>query len=341
MSAKALKRVALLNRLDHEEGFAGSDTARLMETAMQLAGFETLEGASLLRENTRHLHGLPDAWVTLGSRTRADDVAFCREHSLPYHLVDPALSDKVQEPQADEDSAVKACCFGPKADRLNQRAKNAPSVLYFAPFLDPEPYFAAQRDAGTLRQNLSQRHGLPLDKIWLFLSVPPGSTDNALYSTFETLSRLYLFEWNLIVSSTDEHRDGIAQLLSGISGKSRYLIAPHDPQERIGFLAASDLCLSVERSGGSVTDLLEALASGLAIVANKSPQTEEVVENGVTGRLSTAGNPASLANDLTFLLRHDNFLQSYRGNTRRQVVARHDILVAAKTLQNMIRSKAD
>lgn len=342
MSDEIQTQLALLNQLDPEEGFAGCDTARLMETALNMAGFATLDGVSFLEEPARQAQDLPDAWVTLGNKPREDSLTFCRERSIPHHLLDPALSDKNQELlQHSRTDAMQACCFGPKADRLNQNSEAAPAAFYFSPFLDPEPYFTAQRDAGALRQNLSQRHGLPLDKTWIFLSVPPGSSDEAICSIFETLARLYIFEWNLIVSAAEKHRNGISQLLSGISGKSRYLINAHDPQERLSFLAASDLCLSVERSGGSVMDLLEALASGLAIVANKSPETEEIVENGVTGRLSAAGNPASLSNDLTFLLRHDNFLQSYRDNTRRQVTARHDILVAAQTLRNVINSSAD
>ncbi len=337
MSDETKMQLALLNQLDPEEGFAGCDTARLMEAALQMAGFATLQSASFLEDIARHAQDLPDAWVTLGCRPHEDSLVFCSDRSIPYFLLDPALSDKNQElsPNSQMD-VTQACCFGPKADRLNQTSEMTPAAFYISPFLDPEPYFTARRDAEGLRQNLSQRHGLPQNKTWIFLSIPPGSSDEAICSVFETLARLYIFEWNLIVSAAEKHRNGVTQLLSGISGKSRYQINPHDPQERLHFLAASDLCLSVERNGGSIMDLLEALASGLAIVANKSPETEEVVENGVTGRLSAAGNPASLSNDLTFLLRHDNFLQSYRGNTLRQVVARHDIRVAAQGLKNVI-----
>ncbi len=317
MSVKPPKRIAVLDRLDPAQGFGGAATLDLIDQALTLAGFETLDAAPFLEQTTRQPERLPDAWVTVSDRAEHQDaLRFCRSQPLPHHHVDPALSHGSETSPHQRD------------DRSNH--------LTIAPFLDPSPYFAAQRDAVSLRQNLSQRHALPLDRSWIFLSIPSGSEPNALFSTFEILSRLYMLDWNLIVSAAQEHHDQASQLLPGLSGKSRYLLQNHDARERIAFLAASDVCLSIERSGGGVMDLLEALASGLAVVANKSAETEAIVENGITGRLSAAGNPASLSNDLTFLLRHDNFLQSYRGNTRRQVAERHDILIAAQALRAMI-----
>ncbi|TQV80440.1 glycosyltransferase [Denitrobaculum tricleocarpae] len=322
MSVKPPKRIAVLDRLDHAQGFGGAATLGLIDQALTLAGFETLDAAPLLEQTARRPERLPDAWVTVSDHAQHQDAErFCHSQSLPHHYVDPTLSHGSETSPHQRD--------------------NGSNHLTIAPFLDPGPYFAAQRDAASLRQNLSQRHALPVDRSWIFLSIPSGCETSALFSTFEILSRLYMLDWNLIVSAAEEHHDQASQLLPGLSGKSRYLLQKYDVRERIAFMAASDLCLSVERSGGGVMDLLEALASGLAVVANKSAETEAIVENGVTGRLSAAGNPASLSNDLTFLLRHDNFLQSYRGKTREQVAERHDIHVAARRLRRMVTREDD
>lgn len=316
------QRIALLDRLRAGEGFAGSATGGLVGEALRQAGFEVLEASSLLSDRGQGDATPPDAWITLSGGAACEDVVqFCQTRSLRHLLVDPTLA-------------------GAK-EGFDRQDIGTTGSFTLTPFLDPAACLAAQRDRAILRQTLSQRHGLPADEPWIFLTVPEGSVTNALFSTFEILSRLFMLDWSLAVSTAEEHREPVTALLPSLSGKSKHLIRGNDAAERIAFMAASDLCLSVERSGGVVIDLLEALASGLAIVANKSPESEQIVENGITGRLSASGNPASLANDLTFLLRHENFLQSYRENTRAQVAERHDILIAARTLRQVLAPDPD
>ncbi|WP_282609181.1 glycosyltransferase [Pelagibius sp. Alg239-R121] len=338
MSSESLKRVALSNRLEQPQGFAGSQTPQLFHTALSLAGYQVIDADQLLQDDQGGSTPRTDAWISLRSETQEDEEAmrYCSQRSLPYYLIDPVLSDLEPTTQDDNALAGRACCFLPQANRLNQQSTSNETAVYVPPFLDPGPYFSTQRDAESLRQNLSQRYNLQENVRWILLSVPAGCNSDSLVSTFESLSRLYMFDWNLVVSAHDENRHIVEQLLPRLPAKSRYLIRNDVPGERTGFLAASDIFLTAERNGDAVFDILEALASGLAVVANKCPAVEEVVENGVTGRLSAAGNPASLSNDLTFLLRHSNFLKSYRDNTRGQIAARHDILVATQVLRGLL-----
>ncbi len=337
MTGDSLYRIAFLNALEPDQGFAGGQTAPLIEQALKLAGFQLIDAGPLLRDDSASEETRVDAWVTLGTAAPEQEAAsYCRARGIAYNVIDPSSSAPALDTGQNAPATQIARCFAPEPDSPGGEAETSGNLWYFSPFLDPETFFAAQRDRGGLRQNLSQRHGLPNDSTWIYLSVPRTGNADSLLSTFESLSRLFMHDWTLIVSADEHQLTRVEQLLPCLTGKSRYLLRSGDRQERTGFLAASDLCLSIERSGHEVLDLLEALASGLAIVANKSPLLQEIVENGITGRLSAPGNPASLSNDLTFLFRHDNFLQSYRGNTRAQVVARHDILVAAQVFRDMI-----
>ena len=337
MSDDSPPRLAVLNALEKDQGFAGGQTAALIEQALKLAGFQISDAAALLSASSAPSEARPDAWVTLGTAGQDQEASdFCRAHAIAYNVIDPSTSDHAVEQAPAAPAARVARCFTAAPEQGSKDSITSDSDWYFSPFLDPEAFFAAQRDRSSLRQTLSQRQGLPDDNTWIYLSVPRASNTDSLVSTFESLSRLFMHDWTLIVSADEHQLSSVNQLLPCLTGKSRYLLRSGDRQERTGFLAASDLCLTVERSGHEILDLLEALASGLAIVANKSPLMQEIVDNGVTGRLSAPGNPASLSNDLTFLFRHDSFLQSYRGNTRAQVVARHDILVAAQVFRDMI-----
>jgi hypothetical protein len=343
MLSESLKRIALFDALETGQGFAGGLTAPLFRQALEIAGYQTLDGALLLGGSPSDLGAAPEAWISLRAAETPDKTSsdYCRSVSIPYFVVDPLLTalspDTNTSPTLDAADAV-ACCFPARAEPLSAGMKDGKTALHIEAFLDPASCFLAQRGASATRQNLSQRHRLPGGFPWIYLSAPGDSNVESLISTFETLSRLAMLEWNLIVCATGESRSVAEQLLPRLPAKDRFLISDDNPAERHAFLAASDIFLGVERDGGMVHDILEGLASGLAVVANKSPAVEAVVENGVTGRLSAAGNPASLSNDLSFLLRHDNFLQSYRGNSRGQIVARHDIMIAAQALAQWLEN---
>lgn len=326
MNESEVKRIAVEDRLGTGRGFAGEATGGLIQSALERAGFEIVEER-------------PDALITIGETGRTDQQSSGTGTDTPRRfLIDPVLTEDESSAGMPITSAFSgvACCHSGKAQNRSHPNDRTDAAVYLSPFIDPEPYFALQRDAATLRLTLSQRHRLPAHGKWIFLSITPDTSEGSLLSIFESLLRLSAPDWSLVVSAEARLRPLVEQMMPRLAGKNRHLLASDNPAERRSFLAASDLFLIAERSAGNVHDILEAIASGLAIVAGKSPVIEEVVENGRSGRLSLPGNPASLLNNLSFLLRHDNFLQSHREQSRSQMLARHDILIAAQTLRNLI-----
>ncbi len=329
MCALEARKLFVEDRLPSGAGYAGAATFDLIKAALEIAGFEVQRDSS----------ATCDAHIVVADTDslQPEDLAGANSQE-PLFLIDPVLSVETgsDEREGPGKAAGAVYCFSPKAERCGHWTEGAGSGLYLSPFINPEAYFSAQRDSAMLRQNLSQKHHLSAESRWVFLSVTADSIEESLLATFEGLARLPLQNWSLVISSASGMRPLVEQFLPRLSGVDRHLLQDDTTMERRSFMVASDLFLTADRNGGNVSDVLEALASGLAVIAAKSPVIEEVVENGRSGRLSLPANPSSLLNNLTFLLRHENFLQSHKDNCRSQVVARHDILVAAQNLRRII-----
>ncbi len=70
------------------------------------------------------------------------------------------------------------------------------------------------------------------------------------------------------------------------------------------FLSELDVFLLTSSSEGFSIATIEAMASGLPVVATRCGGPEEIVEDGVDGRLVEAGNPEAIADGLLELLDH-------------------------------------
>jgi glycosyltransferase involved in cell wall biosynthesis len=83
-------------------------------------------------------------------------------------------------------------------------------------------------------------------------------------------------------------------------------------------LAGADLFVLPSLEDAFPTVLLEAMAAGLPVVASRSGGIPEIVEEGVTGRLVSPGNPTALADAIQNLLedRPRSERMGYQGNQR-------------------------
>jgi glycosyltransferase involved in cell wall biosynthesis len=99
---------------------------------------------------------------------------------------------------------------------------------------------------------------------------------------------------HVVIVGEGELRDSLESLAEqlGVGHAVHLLGARHDIEE---LLAATDLFVSSSLWEGLPTVILEAMASGVPVVATDVSGTRELVRDGVTGRLVPAGEAAPLA----------------------------------------------
>jgi len=108
----------------------------------------------------------------------------------------------------------------------------------------------------------------------------------------------------------------------GIDGRVRFLGGRSDVAD---LLRASDLFVHPSHQEGFPNAVLEAMAAGRAVVATDVGGTPEAVENGETGVLVPARDPAALAGALVALLSDPGRARRMGEAGRRRVLERHAI----------------
>lgn len=98
------------------------------------------------------------------------------------------------------------------------------------------------------------------------------------------------------------------------------------------YLRAVDVFVLPSDREGLSNALLEACASGLAVVASDVGGTEDVIENGTNGRLFAPGNGAALAQALGDLVNAPGSCHRFGAAARRTMVEHYDIRITAQRL---------
>lgn len=78
--------------------------------------------------------------------------------------------------------------------------------------------------------------------------------------------------------------------------------------------------------------VLEAMASGLPIVATAIGGVPELIEDGIHGRLVPPGNPTALANAIAWILTHPDLAGSIACRAQERLLAEFTAQVAAQNL---------
>ena len=106
----------------------------------------------------------------------------------------------------------------------------------------------------------------------------------------------------------------------GVAERVRF-VGERSVVEVADFMAASDAFVLPSRYEGRPNVLLEAQASGLAVVASDIPGCSDLIEHGETGMLTPAADAAAMADALT-LLANDAALRAKLGESSRRAI--HD-----------------
>lgn len=124
--------------------------------------------------------------------------------------------------------------------------------------------------------------------------------------------------WKLFIIGEGDERDNIEKLISKYSLRDQvYLTGFVDNVDQ--YLAQADLMVHSARIEGFGLVLVEAMATGLPVVAVAASNIPEVVENGKVGLLAEKENPQDLADKVNKLLKDNDLRSKYAGNTRKYV----------------------
>lgn len=133
--------------------------------------------------------------------------------------------------------------------------------------------------------------------------------------------------WALVGTGPQEERlKGIAQS-PGLKETVRFY-APVTEVER--FYAAADAFVLPSVSEGLSNALLEAMSSGLAVLASRVGGTREAVQDGVSGLLFDPGDGAAMKAALLRLLSEPGLSQALGRRAREEALARFDLSSVAK-----------
>lgn len=294
----------------------------------------------------------PEAWFTYHPYYKAPDwlgPAVSAALDIPYLVAEASHAPKRAEgPWAAGHAAAAAAIM--QADRvLCLNPTDVPGLMPLVmergrlvtlpPFLDAAAYRGVGRDAA--RTALAARFGLPAGVPWL-IAVAMMRPDDKLRSyqlLGAALESLLDRDWRLVVVGDGKARAEVEAALAPLRervGWAGAVVPDALPQ----LYAAADLCVwpAIGEAYGMV--LLEAQASGLAVVAGAHGGVPAIVADGQSGLLTPPGDAEAFAAAVARLLDNAN-LRVAMGVAARDWVARgHDIDAAADLLDAALRGAA-
>lgn len=153
----------------------------------------------------------------------------------------------------------------------------------------------------------------------------------------EALRRLADLDWTIDVIGDGPARAEVTDALAPLGARVRFSGALGEAE--IGrHLAAADFFVWPAINEAFGMAILEAQASGLAVVAGRSGGVGDVVANDVTGLLTPPGDAAALAEALRMLLTDPARCAAMGAAAREKVGREHDLPAAARRLGVVIGS---
>ncbi|MGI9507859.1 MAG: glycosyltransferase family 4 protein [Geminicoccaceae bacterium] len=265
----------------------------------------------------------PKAWVTYHAYHKSPDwlgPPVQRALKIPYLLIETSYARKQAGGSWDLGHIATEAAIGASDVTLAMTAVDQaglapkiqpPGVLRrLPPFLDPSPYRAAFQARALHRGRLAARFGLDPDLPWLLaVGMMRDDVKSQSYALLaDALHRLSVREasgerpWQLLIVGDGVARPEIEELFVPFGSERVKLAGMLGETELPACYAAADVYAwpAVREAYGMA--LLEAQASGLPVVAGSEGGVADVVQDGVTGVLTTPRDPAAFASALASLL---------------------------------------
>jgi len=213
--------------------------------------------------------------------------------------------------------------------------------LQLTPFIDTEPFTAARADRHTHRKALVRELGLDENETWLLTvaMMRPGHKMQSYKVLGRALATLMDTPWKLLVAGAGPTEADVRRALSGC-GERVVWLGERDRNDVPALYAASDACIwpAVRETPGMC--FLEAQATGIPVVGGRAGGVPSVIEDGVTGYLTEAGNVEDFAAAVLRLIHDAELRRSMGESAANRIAERHTVAAAGETLRSALKELA-
>jgi len=301
------------------------------------------------RYRLRPPHQRPDIWFTYHLYHKAPDwlgATVSTALKIPYVVAEASYAPKQRGGAWDlghretAESLAKANlvigfnpidgeCIAPLLERPDRQ-------VIVPPFIDTAPFFQAIGERQKHRDELSKRYGLNTSEPWL-LTVAMMRPDQKLQSyqlLGEALEKIKDHPWQLLVVGSGPASDDVKAALGPLEGRVKWL-GNQQGADLHAIYASSDVFVwpAIKEAYGMV--FLEALSSGLPVIAGRSAGVEAIVTDGKYGFLVPLANAEAFANAVVRLLQNPTLRATMSQTARHEMSSRHDLRQMSATLTDL------
>lgn len=213
---------------------------------------------------------------------------------------------------------------------------NPQRVTSLKPFLDTAEY-GFSGDRRQLRASIQRQYGLDPNVPWL-LSVAMMREGRKLRSfqiLGEALQCISDRRWCLLVVGDGPARPEVEAALAGLDPRCVEFTGLLSPEALKTLYAAADLFVWPAIKEPFGMSLLEAQASGLAVVAARTRGVPDIISDEVSGLLVPEGDPRAFARAVSSLLAKPSSLRAMGRVARERAAREHDVTNASRTLERL------
>ncbi len=202
--------------------------------------------------------------------------------------------------------------------------------------LDEGPLLAAAHSRAQHRAALTSHLRLPGAQPWL-LGPGPNASTTTWTLLARCLSRVVDLPWVVVVTPGAGAVTQAATVALRALPPARVRIWSAPAQTDVtALLVSCDLCVWPGADAADAGQLLAAQAAGMPAVTCRGAASDECVRDGLTGRAAATGNAEALANNLRFLLRHENFRRTMARQASEIILGEHGLVPAGRVLSTFL-----
>ncbi len=340
---RAGHEVELASRLRSRDGF-GDPTQQL-----RLRGLGGAQAERMLfgfKECPRE--EWPDLWFTYHLYYKAPDwigPRVAKGLGIPYVVAEASVANKRaggvwdlghQAVLSALEQAAAVITLNPTdAECLPDQSK----VHFLRPFLDPQPYRTAAEQRAMHRAALAEELSLDPYRLWLVTAamMRPGDKLASYLALAQALRGLPDLRWHLLIAGDGEARDEVRAAFAWARPDQIHFLGQVEGAAMPALYAACDLMLWPAINEAFGMALLEAQATGLPVVAGRSPGVAAIVRDRKTGILTAAQSPSEFSAAARSVMSSAATREFMAPAAIRTVAEEHGLDAAAAELDGLLR----